>query len=228
MAIAFDVASQVGGGTSTIRSWTHTVGSITDGIALVYVMLNAGGLSSTPTFGGNTMTQLINWNPSDFFADVYVFYYLNPTPGANTVVVDNGGTNYNYSLAVTYSGVDQTNPFGTTPTYSTSQSGSAGTSFTSSLTTTETDAWVVALGGGGGGTVNAGTDTTRHASPTYSNFQWHAALMSSNNPISSPGSVSINTTGTSAFRQLTMMQLKPAGGGGGGAVKPNFKGFSRL
>lgn len=111
MAIAFDAESHPSSYGQN-NSWTHTVGAISSGIAIVL----AGTHSDTPapstiTFGGSNMTLLGDFSGS--YRRTCVYYLLNPSTGDNTVVV-NWASDVTYSCRVTcltYSGVLQTGTF---------------------------------------------------------------------------------------------------------------------
>lgn len=210
MAIAFDAAAQVGGSRVTgSQSFTHTCGSITNGIVLLYIQLSdSATVSGTPTYGGNNMTQLFNYNfGGTTFQNSYVYYYLNPSSGANTVYIPiSAGSIYTYCNAVSYSGVDQTNPFGSTPTY-TAGTPATDTSHTESLTTTVDNAWLAGIGQTQATAISAGTNTT--ARLTAQNT-WHLPI-DTNGAQTPTGSYSMNITGSSAYHGIAMVQLAPAG-----------------
>lgn len=106
MALVFDAAAQSShSGEPATVTWNHTVGTLTDGIAIVCV----NGLSgmNAPTFGGNAMTEIIS-----VAGATRAFYYLNPSAGVNQVAVTGG--NIKGGGSVTYSGADQSDPIGAT------------------------------------------------------------------------------------------------------------------
>jgi hypothetical protein len=113
VAIAFDAESHPGSYAQN-NSWTHTVGAISSGIAIVL----AGTHSDTPapstiTFGGSNMTLLGDFSGS--YRRTCVYYLLNPSTGDNAVVVNWAGA-VAYSCRVTcltYAGVLQADTFRT-------------------------------------------------------------------------------------------------------------------
>lgn len=94
------------------NSWTHTVGSSNNRIAIVVAAChNSSPAPSTVTFGGVAMTQLVNYEAS--YRRLGIYYLLNPAEGANTVVV-NWGSSLGYPpgvSCVSFSDVNQVDPF---------------------------------------------------------------------------------------------------------------------
>ncbi len=115
MAIAFDAAAS-GHTSATSVTFTHTIGSGSNRIVFVCLAYRYNAsilLNVSATFGGAAMT-FMDSNVSTWRYGVYAWYLKNPTPGANTVVVtEANGNRYMYVGSVSFSGVDQTTPFGT-------------------------------------------------------------------------------------------------------------------
>lgn len=114
MAITFDsfsenVSSGSSGGTAT---YAHTNSTSSQGIILVAVMLDSvSDTVSSVTYAGDTLTVLY----SDLVAAtrIWVGYLLAPDGGSNNVEVTFSGTPSVYrSCAITFSNVNQSDPFG--------------------------------------------------------------------------------------------------------------------
>ena len=211
MSIAFDAASQVGDTQATTKTWSHTTGSGSNRVMAMFVQIEpAGQVSGTPTYNGVSMTQRVAWQGGGaVFNWSYAYTLVAPSTGANNVSVTSSvATRYIYAAAGTYTGVDQTNPIGSTAVTATNAASSS-TSLTTSLTTNVDNAWLVGMGGvgTGGGGVAAGTGTTRRAT-SYGFYNWHA-LLDSDGAKTPTGSYSLIHTGSSERRMMTMIQIVP-------------------
>lgn len=203
MAIAFDAAGgSVGSaspGTAT-ASHTHTMGSVTNGIAFVAVYnQNTGGLSSV-TFGGNAMT-LIGSKQDSGSNIVYLYVILNPSSGANTVSVTRSSTTgFMFLLSSSYSGAAQT----TTADATTSGNATA-TSLTGTLTTIANNCWTIMIASAANGSQAAGSGSTRRVDS--SGFQ---GLFDSNAAKTPAGSTSMTVTSASGAYAYFMSSFAPA------------------
>src|SRR6185437_4266514 len=118
MAIAFDNKSSAtaAAGNASSLSWSHTTGSLANGILLVAVG-NYGGLSSsvsTITYNGSSLTKIERQNDGTRQVACEYWYIVNPASGANTVAVTMsagvGVGNFLHAAALSFSGVDQASP----------------------------------------------------------------------------------------------------------------------
>jgi hypothetical protein len=118
MAITFDASgggTQVGG-TPGSGSFNITVGSLTNGVAIVGITTAVGGASQmTVTFGGSSMTffTLIAPVGAPGNEQTQYFYLVNPpASGTKSVAWTQGASKATFVIpfAVTYNGVNQTTP----------------------------------------------------------------------------------------------------------------------
>jgi len=118
MAITFDASgggTQVGG-TPGSGSFSITVGSLTNGVAIVGITTAVTVASQmTVTFGGSSMTFYTTIKPVGAPSDeqTQYFYLINPPAnGSKTVAWTQGATKASFVIpfAATYNGVHQTTP----------------------------------------------------------------------------------------------------------------------
>lgn len=120
MAVEFDAAASNVGAISNSISWNHTVGSGENRIILVAV---ASGSTSpivdsvAPTVGGNACS-LLHFQTRDITSGgtawrLGVWYYLAPASGELAIAYNRGSeVQYLAGGSMSYSGVDQADPFG--------------------------------------------------------------------------------------------------------------------
>lgn len=203
MAIAFDAAGgsvgSASGGTAT-ATHTHTMGSVSNGIAFVAIYnQNTGGLSSV-TFGGNAMT-LIGSKQDSGSNIVYLYAILSPSSGANTVSVTRSTTtNFMFVMSTSYSGAAQT----TTADNTTSGNATA-TSLTGTLTTVADNCWTIMVASAANGSQAAGSGSTRRVDS--SGFQ---GLFDSNAAKTPTGSTSMTVTSANGAYAYFMASFAPA------------------
>ncbi len=107
MAVAFDAAT-----TSGATSFTHTCGSGTDRLLVVFVAewLGADTTECTAiTYNGVALTKRTHAYNTGLLS---MWYLLNPDTGANTVAITTTSSD-EPACAITLEGVDQSSPFGT-------------------------------------------------------------------------------------------------------------------
>ncbi|MGH7249360.1 MAG: hypothetical protein ACREGC_00115 [Minisyncoccia bacterium] len=108
--ITFDATASGFTTSSATFDYTHVMGSVTNGVVLVYCAdPSFGGAGGTPTYAGNAMTLAGNSGNGSL-----IWYFVNPPAGSNTVHVDFGGAPNAFqiwmSIAVSYANVNQTTP----------------------------------------------------------------------------------------------------------------------
>lgn len=215
-AIAYDTSfsdTQVNKVSS--RTYSFTGGSGSDRLLLVWVGTYCCGASDTltsVTYNGVAMTR------AEFTTDTidnrsYLYYLAAPATGANNVVITLSAAHEIYSMAWSYTGVDQTTPIDSHASLGQSTNN---TSITQSTTVVASDAWVVAAADSNANTINYSTGLNASRAAYPSGGYWRAA---DTDGTVSPGSYSVTFTGLSSGRnKLVMASLKPAGGGGGGGA----------
>lgn len=115
MAIAFDNASTGTVASNTVLTYSATVGVGSNRILLVAFVKHGcpGDITGTTTitYNGASLTYLGKGAYAACPAHVYVYYMVNPSSGANNVVISTGGSNSAiYSAWASYSGVSQSSP----------------------------------------------------------------------------------------------------------------------
>jgi hypothetical protein len=190
MAIAFDAQSNSaykGAGTSSV-TWSHTcTGS--DRLLVVGAYCGNSGATSV-TYNGASMTEINSLAMSGPASGQYIrlYYLVNPASGTNNCVMSSGTSTDNYGAATSYTGVKQTGQPDANNTNGTTSS----SAFTTSLTTTADNCWLVGFSYMGLQVV-AGTNTTLRSTPVYVEY------MMDNNAAQTPaGSHSLQTTAASA------------------------------
>ena len=208
MAIAFDSVTENGqvDSPSSPTTYSHTC-SGSDRFLLVGVTLrrspSPAGTISSVTYNGAAMTlvgtpALIASNTQR----VHLYYLENPDAGTNTISITHtaGQTNL-WSLAASYTGVDQTPDIEDTGT----QAGGVATS--SSITMTSTSAGALMVGYfWADNNSSTSTDTLRNSTNTQANI---VDLIKA-----TAGSDTLNLSHTNSNRAAFGLTLAAAGGGG--------------
>lgn len=132
MAIAFDNSAVGSAASGTSATFSLTV-SGSNRILIVGVVLRSPNSASGPssvTYNGVSLTQIAVIDIS--FMNLSLWRLVNPSTGANNVVVTNGATSSNIAAtAVSYTGVNQTTPLGTATSNSASSASSMSTTVSS-------------------------------------------------------------------------------------------------
>ena len=153
MAIAFDAASSgsanVQGGTADTITVSHTVGSGSDRILLMTLLVRApgGAAFGSLTVGGSStgVTDALTGPVQTGSFDMYVYYLLAPPSGAQNIVWTTTGGDPALFLAgaVSLSGVDQSTPFDGVALVEATQAFGGGPSISNSITPASDNAWTV-------------------------------------------------------------------------------------
>lgn len=215
MAIAYDSSSGNGANISTL-AYSHTC-SGSDRVLVMGVTFATGvSISGTPTYNGVAMTQIgsVIAASGAVFSNTYFFYLVAPDTGAHNVSITASSSNYIYSSAISYTGVDQTNPIDASGSFTQA----ASTSITKSITTTADNCWLSSFTvSGTANSISAGTNVTQRQSIGPG---WCAS--GDTNAAQTPaGSYGQTWTGASDSRALFVAALKPVSAGGS-SVNSNF------
>lgn len=119
MAIALDAASNSGVkvNQSSTSGYNHTGGSVTNGCAVILISYqdSTPGTISSVTYGGNTCTLVGTVHTHHTSNGIAIYRLLAFPSGSQAVVVNfSEAMNSHIITTITYSGVHQTTPFGTT------------------------------------------------------------------------------------------------------------------
>jgi hypothetical protein len=209
-----DVASSFSGGSTASLTWSHTcTGTGTDGILIV-----AAGFGETPpntmsaTYNAVAMTAVpSSYKDDGVFDGVQLFYMLVPPTGAHNVVVSYSPNPTGCAAgAVSYTGVNQSTPFGTAATASGS-SAIASVSVTSAVG--ELVIGALASDSNNTITINGGTSRWEVESvggdTSYSQGDFTGA-----------SSVTVRWDQLNTNWAITGVSLKPVSGGGAAAQVP--------
>jgi hypothetical protein len=208
--------------TSTTQTFSYNATGVD--FLFVFVRNISGQNISTITFDTSVSLSAITTGNSVSFGPHRMEFWGAVVPsgnrGTHDVVITLAGANgfAIYTMAWGYSGAHQTDAIGAAPAVQEEVVGSPAADAAFEITTTETDAWIVAAGLGSGGTVSQGTGATlRGTSTSYSGM---AAVDSG--AVVSAGANAINLTNSSGgtYLDAVLAELIPAGGGGGGTVIP--------
>jgi hypothetical protein len=114
-SVTVDSTASANGGANAVGtlSWTHTV-SGSSRLIVVGVSLAGGTGAQNVTYQGVSLTKLTATSNASTNT-VEIWYLVNPPTGAGTVRVDlpNGNTARYSAGSISYTGVNQSNPFGT-------------------------------------------------------------------------------------------------------------------
>lgn len=118
-SLTFDSSSSADSGSSNVSSlsWSHSVNSSTSGIVIAGVSINGGdgAAVTSATYCGNAMT-LKSARSNSTSVRTEMWYRVAPPTGSCTVQIQISTSTGNRRIvggAVSYTGVDQTTPFGT-------------------------------------------------------------------------------------------------------------------
>lgn len=131
MAIIADATSNSGADRSNPIEWSHTVGSGSNRVLVVGCGWRDGGGKyevTGVTFGGVALTKAVD-NTGANSTNAELWYLANPAVGAGTIsMAMNGNPDFGCAGAVSFFGVNQSDPLGSTD--SNSGSGAPSISFT--------------------------------------------------------------------------------------------------
>lgn len=189
MAIAIDVANESFANASSL-TYSHTVTGSNTLLIVGWYAFNTTATFSSVTYNGVAMSQLATRGADGTGGEIYLYGLLNPTTGANNIVISYSGTKQIFACSASYTGVKQSG----LPDSSTTNTNS-GTSVTTTTTTVADNTWLVAISRQNGGTTVAGTNTfLRKANSTSPDV----VLVDSNSAQTPAGSHSLQTTFGSA------------------------------
>lgn len=232
MAIAHDTDSNSGAVASSATSfnWTHTC-SGSNRVLVVSVGLNETNSHATVTgvtYNGVSLTnQQVKDAGNPQFSYLWIGYLVNPTPGANTVLVSLSNatnvTNGNAGAASSYTGVNQITPIDSAGWALATSVNPIPGSVSTNIVTVHSNAWVVDAVMSNNGTLT--TVNIQPEAPQILTNQVHAGNGSSqlvtsyNGSVGMPGSVSdgftVTGNGADDFETFVGFSLNPAPGGGG-------------
>lgn len=218
MAISFDTAiTNNTGGRTTTRSQNFTVGSGSDRILICTVQVENGFTISSVTYNSLALTLLGSSSQTiGTFNNTYFFYLINPPTGIHTLTITASGLAFTYMQAMSYFGVDQSNPFD--GSLVTNRANSV-TSITGGVTSTVDNVWLVGMGQAQstGNPMTGGTNTTRHNTTNTTYLNWNIGI-DTNAPQSPAGTHSMTVTkGGPSNMGIILAAMQPNVGGGGGA-----------
>lgn len=189
MAIAFSqvASANSNNGNSTTHTYTGnglaSVTAVTNGIA--FVAFDSVGLGADPTsvtWGGAAMTKIATRNQTNRSATESLWYILNPSSGAVSIVDNYASANSPNMTWAVYSGVKQVAPEASNTGYS------ASSSLGVSVTTISANAWVMGFFTNNFGTGVVGANTTARATNVL-------CIGDTNGPVVTPSSQAQNWTG---------------------------------
>lgn len=212
MSIAFDAATTdtyVGG---MSRTWSHPcTGSDRFLVVCIAVYTNTAGVSGV-TYAGVSMT-LIGTITATGGCVVHMYALKNPASGANNVVATLSGPPWYYAFAAaSYTGVDQTTPYGT---YA-SASGGSGTP-TVDVSSASGELVVDALAARMNPS-SPGSGQTQRA--LVNNASDGANIRAAISEEAGAATTTMSWSGSGATWAIIGLPLKPAAGGGGAVKLP--------
>lgn len=213
MAIGYNSSSTGNVTAASSLTYSHTTAG-TDRFLVVDIHLrNVGSTVSGVTYAGVAMTQLTS--VTDALSNVtYTYYLLNPTSGANNVVISTSGGTTTYSTATSYTGVKQVSPIDSS---NTGANTGGFNSIAIATTVVSAGCWVhgFACAENATGLVTWATNRTDRGILTATDFAIRAA---DSNAIVAAGSQSTtwtrSVTGGSATLSGIVFSFKPTEAGG--------------
>jgi len=123
MAVAFDASSTHGLSSASpagTASWSHTTAAAS-GVILLVGGVHTGGTNQDPssiTYGGQALTKIDSIVTGTGATEIstWLYYMVNPSTGANTILVTFAASSYGAFYGASYNGVDVGNPLGTPDT----------------------------------------------------------------------------------------------------------------
>lgn len=202
-AIATDATSK-GSASATSVTVAHTItGSNPILFVGLWVQDPAGDLVTGVTYNSVGMTQA-GKVISGTVGDIYIYYLTNPSTGTNNIVASKTGTDLFYVLGSSYTGAKQSGQ----PDASNTNTASAATSITTSVTTVADNSWTLIMMKSTDVTNTAGTDTTLRLDGPGNDA---TGIYDSNGALTPAGSKSLQVTaGTSRNWETVMVSFAPA------------------
>lgn len=194
MAITFNAATDGANSAGTTSlSFSHTVGSGENRLLVanfVGDLIGGNDDITSVTYNSVAMTLAVKSSAAGSDRYTYMYYLLNPSTGANNIVINCTNSHRIDASAADYAGVLALDTTTTNITANTTD-----TSLTTSLTTTVDNCWVILVEGGYnvGSLPSAGTNATRRAADTVGT----GGIFDSNGVITPAGSYSMTTTRSS-------------------------------
>lgn len=185
MAIAFDASTTPGSFPTGSSSWSHTT-SGSNRILFVGITSVAGDLVTAVTYAGASMTLIGKATRPGGAVTTYLYYRIAPTSGANNVAVTITGSVQWAGNAVSYTGVNQTGQ----PDSFAQVTASSVTTFTTSTTVVNQNAWLIA-----GVTLSASPVTAGSGTVVRQNLGSDSYAIGDSNGTVSTGSQSLNFVG---------------------------------
>ncbi len=215
MAIARDSTGSGTNGGSSPTTFSHTC---TGSNLILFVGVRTDVAVTGVTYAGVAMTKL---NEISNGGIASFWYLINPSTGANNVVVTGAGAGYQQCAAVSYTGVKQSS----FPDASNSAT-LTGTPITAAVTTIADNCWVVGLGvdNNGSGIQSAGTSTSLFFQQN-NNILW----VDTNAVVHPAGSrtIAVNDTSGSAVQTFIIASMAPFVTPSGPANVKTFDGVTQ-
>lgn len=142
MPIAYDNATAQSELQGTTLTYSHTTGAGSNRALIVYAYTNNNSdIVTGVTYGGVAMTLIDKVINIASAGCIYAYFLANPASGTNNVVCSqSNSSNYMSAVAISYTGVKQTDNPEVYTDVNTTSSGS-----TLSLTTTTADCWLLLM-----------------------------------------------------------------------------------
>lgn len=205
MAVTQDATISVVVGSATGSQTRSITIAGTDRLLVVTALSNNGANPITGiTYNGVALTKKANVRPTGATFDTDTWTLVNPSTGANDLVITASGSSVIVSCGISYNGVDQTTPV---PTVAQTTGSSA--TMSHSITTTVADSWIYAGSRTGGAQPDAtGTNYVRVASNASNGV--HAGHTGSGIATPASTSVSVGIASSQAWGFM-LLEIAPVG-----------------
>lgn len=199
MAISFDASTGPASTTGTSLTFSHTC---TGSNLILFVACMNDSVTDTisgVTYNSVAMTLVTNVQVPVDLRYVYLFYLVNPSTGANDVVVSSTTSEFMRATAASYAGAAQSTPIDASNT----ETGIGETSHAFDVTTVTDNCWTIISVRADGGSISAGSGTTLRGTGTFHN------LLDSNAAITPAGATTLNVNFGSSNNGGVIAAFKP-------------------
>lgn len=173
MAIALDAVTNSNSTTGTSLTYSHTNGSGSGRMLFVWCSTFWWDYATWVTYWWVSMVQVWKIKAGNWTAYVYLYALFAPATWANNVVVSSSSSSTIYSMAVSYTGVTQSN---TMDASATSSIASATLNFSTNLTTIANNCWTICYTINDTNVFASSSDTRRGTNVWWNIFDTNGAI----------------------------------------------------
>lgn len=201
MAISFDATANSSSAGTASLSYSHTCSTSANRILFVSAFCTGGDQVTGITYNSVSMTQVGKVNKPASTEWVYQYYLIAPATGTNTVTISFSGSPATArSVSTSYIGAKQSG----VPDASTTNSNTASSSITTTVTTILDRCWTMLTAYTDGGSITAGSGSTVRGTNGSA-----LGAFDSNGQKTPAGSTSMTVTATAGTNSTIMCSFAP-------------------